>query len=114
LSDEFENNLGHIYLQCFTYIGRVIRVDGHAVPSRRSAPFIIAIYRGEGKPTLGSFLHDLVHELQRLDPLNTAEKPHRRISVTVRAIIADAVMRFFIKNVMSSGGFYACERCQTV
>ncbi|CAG0922197.1 unnamed protein product, partial [Notodromas monacha] len=90
-------------------LGRLICVDGHLIPSRKSKPFVIAVYHGEGKPNLDAFLFDLTNELNSLHP--KAPALDRVMTVVVRALICDAVGRFWIKQTTSNAGYFCCERC---
>jgi hypothetical protein len=94
-------------------MGRVISVDGVYLPSRRSKPFMIALYHGKGKPTRRSFFSDICKELRFLHPdtVFDTNKFHRSITVEIRAIIGDAIERCWIRGCKQCTGYYSCERC---
>jgi hypothetical protein len=94
-------------------MGRVIAIDREYIPSRRSKPFLIGLYHGIGKPTRRAFFSDLCKELRFLHPSTIFDKSkyHRSITVTVRAIIGDAIERAWIRGCKQCTGYYSCERC---
>lgn len=99
---------------CTPILGRVIAIDGVYLPSRRSRPFLISIYHGKGKPSKKSFFSDLCKELRFLYPKTQFDrnKYHRSITVQIRAIIADAIERAWIRGCKQCTGYYSCERCR--
>lgn len=99
---------------CTPIMGRVVSVDGYFIPCNRSKPFVIAIYHGEGKADLEPFLSDLCKELKFLHP-DTKIRDYdykRRLTIKVRAIIADAPERSRLRATKSCSGYYSCERCK--
>ncbi|CAG0922332.1 unnamed protein product [Notodromas monacha] len=90
-------------------LGRLICADGHFIPSRKCKPFVIAVFHGEGKPNRDAFMFDLINELNELHP--TVHKIGKDMHVVVRALICDAVGRFWLKGTTSNAGYFCCERC---
>jgi hypothetical protein len=99
----------------FSNAGRVVKVNGTYIPHKRSKPFIIGFYHGcVEKPDLNAFLSDLIKELKYLDPerqlIDKNEK--RSVTVQIRALIADAPARAWLKCIKGHSGYFACERCR--
>jgi hypothetical protein len=93
---------------------RVIAVDGHLLPSRRSKPFIFGVYQGEGEPEVNAFFCDAKNELNRLHPsTNLSDNETRGVTIEIRAIIGDAPARCWLCGVKYFSGFYACCRCKS-
>jgi hypothetical protein len=93
--------------------GRVVKIDSYVLPPRRSKPFIIAFYHGDGHPDLDAYLSDLIAELEHLHPCFPADETNpRSITVKVRCIIADAPARQWLKGIKPHTGYFSCERCK--
>jgi hypothetical protein len=89
-------------------------VDGHELPSRRSKPFIIGVYQGQGEPNVHPFFCDIRKELNRLNKKTILpENETRCVTVIVRAIIADAPARCWMCVIKYYSGWYGCPRCKT-
>jgi hypothetical protein len=102
-----------IYITIYFSIGRVVKVDGIWLPSKRSKPFIIAFYHGDAHPDLYAYLSDLIKEIEHLDPSQPNDESNpRSITVKIRAIIADAPARRWLKGTKPHTGYYSCERCK--
>jgi hypothetical protein len=72
---------------------------------------VIAVFHGAGKPNLDAFTWDLIRELNYLNPMNNVAVSDRDVKVIVRALVCDAVGRFWIKGTTSNSGYFSCERC---
>ena len=74
-------------------------------------PFIIAAYKGIGKPAiLSRYLDEFVKELNHLLE-NGVIIECEHFEIEVMCFICDTPARAFIKNISGHTGFYACERC---
>jgi hypothetical protein len=98
-----------------SHAGRVISIGNdnkrhHVLPSGKSKPFVVGFFHGKGKPNIKAFLFDLIEELNFLHPDSPSSKG-RKMTVLLRALICDAVGRFWIKGTTSNSGYYCCERC---
>lgn len=73
-------------------------------------PFIVGIYCGKKKPEIDSYLKDFCCELKEL--LNNGLLINNKLyPLQIRAIIADAPAKAFIKQIKSHGAYFACDRC---
>jgi hypothetical protein len=74
-------------------------------------PFLIALYLGDKKPPVDSFLSEFVRELEYLESdgilVGTA-----RYEVCVSAIIADAPAHSFIKCTKNHNASFGCDKCE--
>lgn len=95
--------------QAYPILGRIAAIGALKLSVARSPPFIIGIYHGPGAPCLEPFLHDLMREIDRLDPLNGDGRG--TFTASLRAVIADAPMRVWLKGIVSYSGYHCCERC---
>ena len=73
-------------------------------------PFAVAIYNGDSKPDLESYMEKFVDELNLL-LLNGVEIEDKFFEIEVKCFICDTPARAFIKNVQGHRGHFACERC---
>ncbi|CAG7817813.1 unnamed protein product [Allacma fusca] len=81
------------------------------IVSVEQKPFIVGIYHGDDKPDdSNEYLRAFVDEAQQL--LNSGLfHPGKHISVSLRAIIADAPARSFITKTTGHTGYFACSKC---
>jgi hypothetical protein len=71
------------------------------------------VCHGKGEPNVHPFFYDIRKELNRLNPNRTLmENETRGVTVTVRAIIADAPARCWMCGIKGCAGFFACPRCK--
>jgi len=76
-----------------------------------SKPWVVALFYGNGKPlNLDLFLHDFVLEATELmrDGIRIGEK---QLNFKIKAFIADAPARAFLKCCKNHNAYYGCERC---
>ena len=75
-------------------------------------PFVVALFCGQKKPDVTSYFDKFCTELQTLmnDGVIINSK---RFAVSVRAFIADAPAKAYIKQIKQHGGYHACDRCVT-
>ena len=78
--------------------------------SNFSKPFIVAIYCGKKKPDINLYLEQFCLELEHL--MTEGLMVHGKVfKPSVRAIIADAPAKAFIKQIKTHGAYFACDRC---
>ena len=80
---------------------------------KNSAPFVIGLYSGKGKPSeVNEYIQEYVDEVNYLSENGFAYK-NRIIKVNVIGMICDAPARAYLKCVKSHSGYVSCERCTT-
>lgn len=73
--------------------------------------FIVSLFCGNQKPkSIEEFLNPLANELNSLKQ-NGIEVYGKNLKFVLKAIIADAPARAFIKQIKSHNAYFACERC---
>ena len=74
-------------------------------------PFVVAIFYGNKKPGISEFLSEFCNELKHLME-NGFIHNERLLKVELRAVIADAPAKAFLKQIKTHGGYFACDRCE--
>ena len=73
-------------------------------------PFAIAIHYSDKKPNVNLYLQQFCTELKEL--MSTGlHFGNKRYNIKLRAFIADAPAKSFVKQVKQHGGYYACTHC---
>jgi hypothetical protein len=118
------NKLNHHELSIPDIIDLLVNVDG--IPLYKSSPeclwpillsfcnsspFIVAVFYGSSKPnSVHDFVNDFLKEFDNLSKTGFTYEG-KLLKITLKAIVADAPARQFIKCIKSHNGYYACERC---
>ena len=74
-------------------------------------PFVVALFYGSKKPDVTEYLLDFCRELENLSQPGLLIDG-ARYNVKIRAIIADAPARAFIKQIKGHSAYYSCDRCE--
>ena len=74
-------------------------------------PFVVALFYGSKKPDVTEYLLDFCRELENLSQSGLLIDG-ARYNVEIRAIIADAPARAFIKQIKGHSAYYSCDRCE--
>ena len=77
---------------------------------QNTSPFIVGIFYGKNKPEINHYLDKFISELDHLLK-NEIPIGIKHFDVEIRAIIADAPARSYLKQIKTHGGYYACDRC---
>ncbi len=92
-------------IQFWPILGRLINV-------KDKRPFVISVYCGTGKPpNVDEYLKPFLDEMSLLDT-RSLDVDGRSFRVKLKAIICDAPARSYVKQTISHGGFYGCDRCE--
>ena len=89
----------------FSFWPILCRIHGSSI-----LPFTIGIYYSDSKPDLHIYLEKFCCEMK--DLINTGlQFNQKKYTIQIRAFIADAPAKSFIKQVKQHGGYYACTHC---
>lgn len=73
-------------------------------------PFIIGVFRGQGKCSVQKLCHEFIKEMIKLGDTSRSRLP---FIVEISSFICDAPMRAELKGIVNFNGYYGCERCKT-
>jgi len=74
-------------------------------------PFVVAMYAGEGKPSVHDFLQDFMDEINPLY-LSGFQNGKNAYKFCIYAFVFDAVARAWLKQIKPHNGYSSCEKCE--
>ena len=72
--------------------------------------FLCCIEHSKKAKTAKELMKEVIKEIIRLHPDNT-EASDREFTATLLIVVADTLMRAFLKTIIGHMGYWSCERC---